>query len=165
MRRVLSLDQASRTTGWAVFDNKSLIAFGHFSIAANKDIGQRLHKFTDELNSLIDKYHPEKIYFEGIQYQNNIETYKKLAFIQAVLIYAITGSQKIENKELSPSHWRSLIKDKHGIKFGRSRTEQKKKSQEFVKAQFNQEVTEDEADAICLGYAGILEDEKFKSAF
>lgn len=162
MRRTLALDQASRTTGWAIYDNKTLIASGHFSIPANKIIQDRLKSFVIYLNDLIEKYHPEKIYYEGIQYQSNIETYKKLAYIQAMIIY-FSGSIPIT--ELSPSHWRSVIKDKHGIKFGRSRAEQKQKAQEFVEQFFNKKVTEDEADAICLGYAGILEDEKTKSAF
>lgn len=164
MRRTLALDQASRTTGWAIFDNKQLVTAGHFSIPANKTMQQRLLSFVNHLHDLVNKYHVEKIYYEGIQYQNNIETYKKLAYIQAMIIY----NTALDNKpllELSPSHWRSVIKDKHGIKFGRSRTEQKQKAQEFVKEFFNKDVTEDEADAICLGYAGVLEDEKTKSAF
>lgn len=164
MRRTLALDQASRTTGWAIYDNKNLITSGHFSIPANKTMQQRLISFVDHLQDLITKYHVEKIYYEGIQYQSNIETYKKLAYIQAMIIYN-AASDNIPILELTPSHWRSVIKDKHGIKFGRSRTEQKQKAQEFVKDFFNQNVTEDEADAICLGYAGILEDEKTKSAF
>ena len=163
MKRTLALDQASRVTGWAIYDNKNLITSGHFSIPANKTIGQRLDTFCFKLMDLIDKYNVEKVYYEGIQYQNNIETYKKLAMIQAMVIY--TCYNEVECAELTPSHWRSIIKDKHGIKFGRSRTEQKKVAQTFVKDFFGKEVTEDEADAICLGYAGILEDEKTKSPF
>lgn len=164
MRRTMALDQASRVTGWAIYDNKNLIASGHFSISANKTMQQRLIAFVDHLDDLIAKYNIEKIYYEGIQYQSNIETYKKLAYIQAMIIYN-SECNNIPISELSPSHWRSLIKDKHKIKFGRSRTEQKQKAQEFVKNFFNKNVTEDEADAICLGYAGILEDEKMKSPF
>ena len=162
MRRTLALDQASRTTGWAVYDNKTLITSGHFSIPANKIIKDRLNLFVIHLDELVNKYHPEKIYYEGIQYQSNIETYKKLAYIQAMIIYY---SVNIPITELSPSHWRSVIKDEHGIKFGRSRIEQKQKAQEFVKDFFNKDVTEDEADAICLGYVGVLEDEQSRSAF
>lgn len=162
MRRTLALDQSSRITGWAVFDNETLIASGHFSIPANKIMRDRLNLFVIHLDELVNKYHPEKIYYEGIQYQSNIETYKKLAYIQAMIIYYSTN---IPITELSPSHWRSIIKDKHKVKFGRSRNEQKQKAQEFVKNFFDKDVTEDEADAICLGYAGILEDEKNKSAF
>ena len=164
MRRTMALDQASRTTGWAIYDNKNLVTSGHFSIPANKTMQQRLVSFVNHLSELIEKYNVEKIYYEGIQYQNNIETYKKLAYIQAMIIYTTT-IDNIPILELSPSHWRSIIKDKNGIKFGRSRIEQKQKAQEFVKEFFNKKVTEDEADAICLGYAGVLEDEKTKSAF
>ncbi len=162
MRRTMALDQASRVTGWAIYDNKNLVAHGRFSISANKTMQERLKSFVIYLIDLVDKYHPEKIYYEGIQYQSNIETYKKLAYIQAMIIYF---SNNIPIMELTPSHWRSIIKDKHGIKFGRSRAEQKQKAQDFVKEFFNKEVTEDEADAICLGYAGVLEDEKNISAF
>lgn len=164
MRRTLALDQASRTTGWAVFDNKKVIGFGHFSISANKTIGERLESFIKDFNVLIETYHPEKIYFEGIQYQNNAETYKKLAMIQAMVIYW-SREKQIESLELTPSHWRSVIKDKHNIKFGRTRAEQKAKSKQFVEDYFELLASEDESDAICLGYAGILEDEKYKSAF
>lgn len=164
MKRTMALDQASRTTGWAIYDNKQLIANGHFSIPVNKTIQQRLVSFVTNLYDLITKYHVEKIYYEGIQYQNNIETYKKLAYIQAMIIYN-TATNNIPIVELSPSHWRSVIKEKHGIKFGRSRAEQKQKAQEFVNDFFNIKTTEDEADAICLGYAGILEDEKKESAW
>ena len=64
---------------------------------------QRLLSFVNHLHDLINKYHVEKIYYEGIQYQNNIETYKKLAYIQAMIIY----NTALDNKpllELSPSH-------------------------------------------------------------
>jgi Holliday junction resolvasome RuvABC endonuclease subunit len=64
---------------------------------------QRLMSFVDHLNDLITKYNVEKIYYEGIQYQSNIETYKKLAYIQAMIIYN-TATNNIPILELSPSH-------------------------------------------------------------
>lgn len=161
----LALDQASRITGWAVFnENKELIAFGRFSVAANKSIQERLNNFVDELEILITTFNPSKIFYEGIQYQNNAETYKKLAFIVAMIIY-VSDILNIEIQEMAPSHWRSVLKDKFNINFGRVRTEQKKKSQEFVKNHFDVVETEDTCDAICLGYAGLIENDKYKSAF
>lgn len=65
---------------------------------------------------------------------------------------------------LSPSSWRSILNTKFKFKFGRARAEQKKRAQEFVKEYFNTEATEDECDAICLGYAGILNLESKKGA-
>ena len=66
-------------------------------------MGERLDFFIREFDVLIETYHPEKIYFEGIQYQNNAETYKKLAMIQAMVIYW-SRQRQIESSELTPSH-------------------------------------------------------------
>ena len=164
MRRTMAIDQAARLSGWAIYDNKKLIAHGHFSVPANKTIGQRLEAFLKELDTIIKTYHIEHLYFEGIQYQNNAETYKKLSMIQGMIFY-YTQINKIPSTELTPSHWRSILKDKYGIKFGRARLEQKQKAKEFVNKQFNVFPIEDECDAICIGLAGIIEDEKEKSAF
>lgn len=160
----LSLDQSSRITGWAVFENKKLIGHGQFSVKSNKLIQERLDIFVSELEILITTFKPDKIFYEGIQYQSNVETYKKLAYIQAMIIFC-TNVLDIEIKELSPSHWRSILKDEFNWKFGRARAEQKEKSQSFVKKYFNTIASEDTCDAICLGYAGIIEENKNKSAF
>lgn len=161
----LALDQASRITGWAVFDeNKEIKAFGKFSVAAHKTMQERLNDFVNDLEVIITTFNPSKIFYEGIQYQNNAETYKKLAFIMAMIIY-VSNVLNIEIQEMPPSHWRSILKDKFNVNFGRTRTEQKKQSQEFVKNHFNIIESEDTCDAICLGYAGLIENDKYKSAF
>jgi Holliday junction resolvasome RuvABC endonuclease subunit len=66
-------------------------------------MGERLSSFIREFDVLIETYHPEKIYFEGIQYQGNVETYKKLAMIQAMIIYW-SRQRQVESLELTPSH-------------------------------------------------------------
>lgn len=103
MKRVLSIDQSSRVTGYAIFDNKNLVTFGHFSIPANKTMGQRLESFFNHLKDLLEKYNVQTLYFEGIQYQNNAETFKKLAMIQGIVFYC-SQVLKISSKELTPSH-------------------------------------------------------------
>ena len=103
MKRTLAFDQSSKVTGYAVYDNQNLVTFGHFSIPANKIIQERLETFIYKIDVLIQKYHPEKVYFEGIQYQSNAETYKKLAMIQAMLLYK-SAQDKIPIQELTPSH-------------------------------------------------------------
>lgn len=160
----LSLDQSSRITGWAVFEDKKLTDCGQFVIKANKTMQERLNDFISELEILITTFKPDKIFYEGIQYQSNAETYKKLAYIQAMIIFC-TNVLNIEIEELSPSHWRSILKDEFNWKFGRARAEQKEKSQSFVEKYFNIIASEDTCDAICLGYAGIVEENKNKSAF
>lgn len=160
----LALDQSLNVTGWAIFNDKELVEWGHFTIPANKPIEQRLNLFTKELMKLEEKYNFKDIFFEDIQYQNNAETHKKLAFVQAtIMIWCYSTDHKFNI--LAPSHWRSKLKNKYGIVFGRARAEQKKKAQELIKKLYNIDVIEDEADAICIGLCGVQEKEENRSAF
>lgn len=160
----LALDQALQTTGWAIFENDKLINHGHFSIPANKPIEQRLLSIMKNLSELENQFEFGNIFFEDIQSQQNKETYKKLAYVQAaIMIWCYNTGHKFTI--LSPSHWRSVLKDKYKISFGRARVEQKKAAQDLVRQQFNFEATEDECDAICIGLAGLIESQKTKSAF
>lgn len=165
MRRTMAVDQSSRVTGWAIYDNEKLTGWGHFSIPANKTMGQRLKAFHQHLIELLDFYNVEHLYFEGIQLQNgNAETYKKLAMIQAMIFFTC-HIKNVPCTELTPSHWRKILSEKYNWKFGRSRAEQKQKAKDLIEEQFNIYPTEDECDAICLGLAGIHEEKKNKSAF
>ena len=160
----LALDQALQTTGWAIFNDGQLVNHGHFSIPANKPIEQRLLMIMKKLSELENEFEFENLFFEDIQSQQNKETYKKLAYVQAaILIWCYNTNHKFII--LSPSHWRSILKDKYKINFGRARAEQKKAAQELVRQQFQIEATEDECDAICIGLAGLIENQKTKSAF
>ena len=160
----LSLDQSLRTTGWAIFENKELKQYGHFTIPSHHPIEQRLNEFMRELNDLYREYEFDELFFEDIQNQNNNETYKKLAYVQATIVIWCYNNN-IKFHILSPSHWRSVLKERCGISFGRKREEQKQKAIEFVQQFFARMVTSDEADAIALGYAGICEKDKTESAF
>lgn len=160
----LSLDQSLNTTGYALFDDKSLLIYGKFNIPATKPIEQRLNLFIKEIMKLEEQYQFKDIFFEDIQYQNNAETYKKLAFVQAALIiWCYNTSHKFTI--LAPSHWRSVLKNNYSISFGKSRKEQKQKAQELVQKIYQIEASEDEADAICLGVAALKEKDNNKSAF
>ena len=163
--KYLALDQALQTTGWALFNNSKLQKFGKFTIPANKPIEQRLGQYYwKELNELYAEYEFEELFIEDIQYQNNAETYKKLAYVQCcILLWAYFKEIKV--KILSPSHWRSLIKDEYKIPFGRARQEQKEKAVNFVNNHYNVLASSDEADAICIGCAGLIEQGQNKSAF
>lgn len=160
----LALDQALQTTGWAIYQDDQLIEFGHFNIPAGKAIEQRLFAIMKHLSELENKFNVQYIFFEDIQSQQNKETYKKLAYVQAaIMIWCYNTDHKFSI--LSPSHWRSLLKDKYKINFGKARAEQKKAAQELVRQLFKIEATEDECDAICIGLAGLQEKNKKTSAF
>ena len=162
----LALDQALQTTGWAAFDGDKLIKYGHFVVPANKPIEKRLQGFIRKLIELEQELHFDLdfLFFEDIQAQQNKETYKKLAYVQAAIILWCCFVE-IPFDILPPSHWRKILKDKYKINFGKSRAEQKKAAQELVRQEFGIEATEDECDAICIGLAGLIERTKKDSAF
>jgi Holliday junction resolvasome RuvABC endonuclease subunit len=86
--RVLALDQASRTSGWAVYDNGKLFKYGKFS-ATHADVGDRLYYIRKQIIKLIDEFNIDEVIFEDIQLQgnvaNNVATFKALAEVFGVL--------------------------------------------------------------------------------
>ena len=152
---ILALDQASRTSGYSVFEDKELKAHGTFTFS-NSDLGIRLYKIRQKVKELIDTYHPDKIIFEDIQLQEisngttagNVKTFKILAEVFGV-IYELATALNIDNETYLASVWRKGL----GIA-GKLRNQQKMNAQKWVFDNFNIHVVEDEADAICIGAFG-----------
>lgn len=161
MENLLALDQSLNTTGFAYFENGKLKDCGLFKVNSKLPLPERLGEIWKHLNELSNKYAFERLAFEGIQNQNNNETFKKLAYVQAVIMMWTFFSQ-IPTKELPPSHWRSILSKKFRVKFGQKRAEQKRNAQKLVYDKMGIEVEEDVADAICIGIAAMNQQ---KSAF
>ena len=163
--RLLALDQASRVTGVAIFDNDKLVKYGTFEIKSNQELGKRLTQFLENLDKLYAAYHFDAVAYEDIQLQmGNVETYKKLAYIQAMILFWCEKHEK-NLYCLSPSHWRKILKDKYGMSWGRKRAEQKQTAIDFIQEHYEKKVDSDTADAICIGCAANIEINKNKSAF
>lgn len=163
--RLLALDQASRVTGVAIFDDDKLVKYGTFEIKSNQELGKRLTQFLENLDKLYAAYHFDAVAYEDIQLQmGNVETYKKLAYIQAMILFWCEKHEK-NLYCLSPSHWRKILKDKYGMSWGRKRIEQKQTAIDFIQEHYKKEVDSDTADAICIGCAANIEINKNKSAF
>lgn len=149
---ILSLDQSSKCSGYAIFINGKLSTFGKFTFDED-DLDVRLWKIRNKVLSLIDTYSPNEIVYEDIQQQsnvsNNVQTFKILAEVFGVLSELFTELQ-ITHTPILASSWKSTL----GIK-GKTRTEQKHNAQQYVLDTFNQKVVQDVADAICIGQAHI----------
>ena len=163
--KILALDQSTRITGWAVFVDGALQEYGKFDAEnAGADIGKRLTYIREKVKALIDKYDIQKILIEEIQLQNtvgnNVVTYKKLAYVQAVLIQMF-DELKLPYEIIASSSWKSTL----GIK-GRARAEQKKNAQIYINTIYGIKATQDECDAICIGthYIKLPSDEGFNWA-
>lgn len=162
MSRILALDQASKVTGWAVFEDGALIKFGKFS-KDHPDMQKRLDSIKKEIQKLIQEYDISKIYYEDIQLQssvgNNVQTFKVLAYVQATVLLA-AQELNLPTEVISSNTWKSHIKIK-----ARKRPEQKREAQQYVTEKYNIKATQDESDAICLGeYAASKENSEFNWA-
>jgi Holliday junction resolvasome RuvABC endonuclease subunit len=63
--RVLAFDQASRTSGYSVFEDGKLVTYGKFTYD-DEDFGERLVHIRNKVISLIETHIPDKIAFEDI---------------------------------------------------------------------------------------------------
>ena len=148
--KILALDQSTRVTGWAVFADGALQEYGKFDAEnAGADIGKRLTYIKNKVKALIEKHDIQKVLIEEIQLQNtvgnNVVTYKKLAYVQAIIIQLL-DEIKMPYEIVASSSWKSTL----GIK-GRARAEQKKNAQLYVNTTYGIKATQDECDAICIG--------------
>ena len=146
--RLLALDQASRTSGWAVFEDGKLLKYGKVT-ADHSDVGDRLHFIRGRVNQLIDEYDIDEVVFEDIQLQenvaNNVQTFKALAEVFGVL-YELFVTLKMPRTAVLSTVWKSTL----GIK-GKDRPAQKKAAQAWVEKTYGVKPTQDECDAICIG--------------
>ena len=147
MTNILALDQASRTSGYAVFQEGRLIASGTFTYD-DSDFSLRLVKIRNKVISLIEEYNITKILLEDIQLQgqtNNVTTYKALAEVLGVL-EELAREYNIPHELVHSQTWKSTL----GIK-GRDRATQKRNAQNFITEFYGLKVSQDQSDAICIG--------------
>lgn len=144
--RVLALDQASRISGYSVFDGDKLVGFGTFE-ATETEEGRRCHEVKVWLMSMIENWKCDIIGIEGIQYQEKmgVTTFQTLARLQGILI-DLCIELNIPYVICSTNTWRNYV----GVK-GRSRADRKKSMQLIIKEKYDISVSDDIADAIGIG--------------
>ena len=163
IKRILALDQATHVTGWAIFDGNCVIKYGIVTLEQG-DLDRRINDLKIWLANMIEIWKPDKVLAEDIQLQEkkqgrtwendtgdqvmNVNTFKTLAQLQGVLADYLY-EKKIEYKFVHTATWREAC----GIS-GKYRADKKKSAQLKVKEWFGIDVTNDEADAICIGYYG-----------
>ena len=162
--RILALDQATVISGWSVFDDKELIKYGIISPNEKFDKITRISIVRQWLIGTIDSIKPDLILFEDIQLQDfnkssfpgqkkqydnvGVTTFKVLAELIGVLENTAYEAG-IPFKIIHSATWRKDV----GIN-GRTRADKKKSAQMLVKKWYDVQVSEDEADAICIGRYG-----------
>lgn len=162
-QRILALDAATGITGYAVYDDSNLISYGTFK-TTNENVTEKINEVKKWLLAIIDQIEPDFIGLENIQLQTfgqgqaQVKTYNTLARLQGVLL-DVCFETCIDSDLVYPSEWRKYC----GISGGDSHRENKKRAaQEKVKLWYDQDCTQDEADAICIGkyFVHILKNNK-----
>ena len=162
--RVIALDQATKVSGYSIFDDGKLIKYGVIHPREDYEQILRISIMRQWLLSAIEDLQPDIIILEDIQLQNftgqkgaytkgdansiGIITYKTLAELLGVLKVS-AFEQNILCEVIPPATWRSKV----GIS-GRTRADKKKSAQLKVKDWYQVDATQDEAEAICLGKYG-----------
>lgn len=167
-QRILALDAATGTTGYAIYDDKTLVGYGVFNTKASLPTVERINQVKNWLKAALKEWEPDFVGVENIQLQSygpnaaqtQVKTFQTLANLQGVLLDTVFEAC-IDSELVYPTEWRSycgiLDGDKH-------RDARKKAAQAKAKIWYDINCTEDEADAICIGkyFCGKLKSNKVK---
>ena len=144
MRKIMSIDQSTSKSGYAIFTNRQLAEWG--IIRPTK----KNHKQKNKRDEKIEKENPDLILIEDVYMKKgkkfNIDTHKKLSNLQGMLIaYFVLNS--LEYKIISPNSWMNKVV---GINHC-----SKEDTQNFLNKKYSIVFKEDEADAIAIGLYGV----------
>lgn len=153
---IMSLDVSTKSTGLAIFDGNKLITYKLIT-ATSTDLIKRIQKITKEIQETIEEYKEiNKLILEEVRPEDsvglNTNTHRALMWAQAAIAFMIHDNYpKITMEYVYPGTWRKDC----GIKTGRGikRETLKKADIQFVKDNYNIDVNDDIADAICIGHA------------
>jgi len=146
--RILALDQSSRKTGYSIYDNKKLISYGVYETKANSPL-ERIVDLSDWVISMIRSWQPDEVGLEEVQQNLNTDmghdVFKLLAQVMGAVMLT-TSRENVAIRTVLISKWRGHC----GVK-GNKRADQKRSAQLLVKQWYDISLTDDAADAICIG--------------
>lgn len=146
--RILSIDQATHISGYAIFSNKKLIKYGAYTDSTDSDNEiERDTIIKQWAASMIENWRPDLVAIEGVQYdeKKGVATYATLCRLQGILMN-LCQEIGMPYKVCAVNTWRAHC----GVK-GVKRTDKKRSMQLLAKKWYDISVTEDEADAIGIG--------------
>ena len=148
---VMSLDQSTRCSGYAVFEDGEYITSGVVDMNKSKlETDKRSFEMAKEIWKIIKKYSPSHLVIENVQQQSNPSTMIILARLAGMII-GYAEAHNIHVHILLPSQWRKALNYSQGAKV--KRQELKQQSIDYVKMNLGLELSEDECEAIAEGIA------------
>ena len=150
--KLVSIDGSTQKTGIAYFCNGKYIEHVLLDFSKNKNMENRFESMSKEIWKILDGYRPNIIYIEETYMANNPQTSKILTRLQGV-VYAWCINNACEFNTIRPTSWRKQLNFQQGKNVKREQL--KKQSLQYVLDNYGLEVTDDEADAICIADAVI----------
>lgn len=146
--RVLSLDQSSNKTGCALLKDGEVLAV-RLIHSAGKEFNEKARNMVDVIEEHIREDKPDVVVIEDTQQQANAGTYKKLCILLG-MIEEVCYKCGVPFEVYTPSHWRKIL----GFDtYKKKRSELKQMAIDYVKDVLGIDVSEDEAEGICIGLA------------
>lgn len=146
---MITIDSSTKKTGIAVFVNGIYIEHHLIDHSKNLKMENRYPLMCIDLYNILETYKPEIIYIEDEVVSRNMNTCRFLFRLQGMIEgWCILNGAEFNT--VRPTVWRSSLNFNQGRKF--NRTDLKIQSIKFIKGVLNLNVTDDEADAICIGY-------------
>lgn len=164
--KVMGIDGSTTSSGWAIFETEDCkrIDSGRIKLNEKIDWRERIEIQSKELQKIIDKYKPVKIYMEDVPLKDGKPTVLKLGTVQGMAL-CLASLHSIEIQFLLPSEWRSGLGLYNGTREGTHREVLKKKAVETANKLFGLELLwvkekskkneDDEAEAILIAYSQI----------
>lgn len=153
--KILGIDASTKCSGYCFVDeNGKLLFHSVFDYNKVKDVDERIDSQIREFIKLFKEWKPDVCYIEdswaGGTVQN-VQTTKKLTNLIGAVRCLCIGHKCAFNLIL-PSSWRSTL----GIDGGKGtkRDEFKRRAMIWVNEKYGLVVGDDEAEAICIAYAG-----------
>lgn len=149
----LALDQATKNSGYAIFEDDKLIKYGIIQ-TPEIDLADRMVWFRKKIINILEEYNVDEVIVEDVHLdvRKNPSTFKILAEWLGALL-ELLAELKYPTEVVLPSTWRSTLKINSG---SQERKAQKRRALEYVVTHYNLNCTEDEADAICIGAHAII---------
>lgn len=150
--KLIGLDISTRITGYSIYVDGLLADHGTIDFHKIKDTEERQCNMASSILMLLENNKPDVVYVEDTFVKGNVETSMKLMMMIGSVFGWCSFNDVVFHK-IKPSAWRSTV----GISIGnKSRNELKDADIEYVLNKYGVECTDDEADAIGIGEAGVI---------
>ena len=150
--RLVTIDGSTQKSGIAYFCNGKYVEHVLLDFSKEKNMENRFGSMSKEIWKILDKYRPNIVYIEETYMANNPQTSKILTRLQGV-VYAWCLNHGCEFNTIRPTQWRKLLNFQQGKNVKREQL--KMQSPQYILENYGLEVTDDEADAICIADAAI----------